>query len=56
MRLEADDASPPPTFAVCNDVAISTYNPPCKQWLIAVGVDAIMLSVSRRDWSVVVVA
>jgi hypothetical protein len=56
VRLGVGDASFPPSFAVHNNVAISTYNPPCEQQLAAVGVDAVMLSVLRGDWSVVVVA
>jgi hypothetical protein len=53
VRLGAGDASSPSSFTVCNDVAVSTYDPPCKQWLTAVGAGAVV-PVSRGDWSVVV--
>jgi hypothetical protein len=50
------DVLSPLLFTVRNDVAVSTYDPPCEQWLTVVGTDAVMLFVLRRDWSVVVVA
>jgi hypothetical protein len=31
---------PPPSFALAGDVAVSTCDPPCEQWLASVGAGA----------------